>query len=301
MAIERFLGVDLAWNPGSNGKPANETGVVALSPDGAVVAAGWTRGIEATVDWVQEAAGAGSALLFVDAPLIVPNPAGQRPCERQVGQRYGRWKVSANSTNQASPRLAGPALLGRLRALGWSYDDGRTGPPADGRTVSECYPYTTLVGVEELGYDTCRPAYKRQPKSVPAQQRRVDRAAACDELVRRLHRLADADPPLLLTSHPVTAELLRERAPRDDERAYKHREDLLDAVLCAWTALFWYRHGLARVPGARPGRGRPARCGEHHRAGPACPAGQLARAGPAGRHTRRTGGDVSNRAASPLS
>jgi len=246
VTIERFLGVDLAWSTGSGQRPANETGVVALSPDGAVVAAGWTRGVAATVDWVQEAAGGGSALLFVDAPLIVPNPAGQRLCERQVGQRYWRWKVSANSTNQSSPRLAGPALLDRLHALGWRYDDGRSGPPADGRTVSECYPYTTLVGVEELGYDTCRPAYKRQPKRVPAQQRRADRADACDELVRRLHRLADADPPLLLTSHPVTATLLCERSPRDNDRAYKHREDLLDATLCAWTALFWYRHGLTR-------------------------------------------------------
>nr|WP_276147111.1 DUF429 domain-containing protein [Streptomyces sporangiiformans] len=27
---------------------------------------------------------------------------------------------------------------------------------------------------------------------------------------------------------------------------YKHREDLIDALLCAWTAALWSRHGLAR-------------------------------------------------------
>lgn len=30
------------------------------------------------------------------------------------------------------------------------------------------------------------------------------------------------------------------------DAAYKHREDLIDALLCAWTAAFWVRHGLAR-------------------------------------------------------
>ena len=43
----------------------------------------------------------------------------------------------------------------------------------------------------------------------------------------------------------MTATLLDEPTPLAD-RAAKHREDLLDAVLCAWTGLLWLRHGLAR-------------------------------------------------------
>ncbi|MCW6004606.1 DUF429 domain-containing protein [Micromonospora sp. CPCC 205371] len=31
-----------------------------------------------------------------------------------------------------------------------------------------------------------------------------------------------------------------------DDRSYKHREDLIDAVICAWTAALWHRHGFAR-------------------------------------------------------
>jgi hypothetical protein len=49
--------------------------------------------------------------MFVDASLVVRNAGGQRRCETQVGQRYGYAKVSANSTNLASPRLAGVRLL----------------------------------------------------------------------------------------------------------------------------------------------------------------------------------------------
>jgi predicted RNase H-like nuclease len=34
-------------------------------------------------------------------------------------------------------------------------------------------------------------------------------------------------------------------SPLDHSR-FKHREDLIDALLCAWTAAYWHRHGLAR-------------------------------------------------------
>ena len=48
-----------------------------------------------------------------------------------------------------------------------------------------------------------------------------------------------------MRSHPVTAELVTEPSPLDD-RAYKHREDLVDALICAWTGLLWIRHGFDR-------------------------------------------------------
>ncbi|MEU5160047.1 hypothetical protein AB0G74_10615 [Streptomyces sp. NPDC020875] len=57
--------------------------------------------------------------------------------------------------------------------------------------------------------------------------------------------LATADPPLLLSSHPVSRQLRSEPTPQK-AADYKHREDLIDALLCAWTAALWSRHGLAR-------------------------------------------------------
>ena len=41
---------------------------------------------------------------MVDAPLVVRNATGMRPSEREIGRRYGRWKVAANATNLALPR-----------------------------------------------------------------------------------------------------------------------------------------------------------------------------------------------------
>jgi len=261
MAETCYLGVDLAWREGRPDRPANETGVAAIDPAGRVLDAGWTRGVEQTLAWADAAAGGGSALMFVDAPLVVTNEAGQRLCETQVGQRYGRWKVSANPTNTRSPRLAGVRFLGLAQASGWRYSDGLDGPPAGGRFLSECYPYTTLVGAAELGYDQQRPRYKRQPPRLEAARWRPERAANCDTLIGRLARLAAADPPLRLDSHPVTRRLAAEPSPLGDA-AYKHREDLIDALLCAWTASLWARHGPGRCqvlgPPAGSGGGRAA-------------------------------------------
>jgi hypothetical protein len=84
----------------------------------------------------------------------------------------------------------------------------------------------------------CQPATHRRDRGLAE-------SPPCDELMRRLAGLADADPPLFVSSHPTTAQLVDETSPLDN-RLYKHREDLIDALLCAWTAQLWLRHGLAR-------------------------------------------------------
>lgn len=238
------LGVDLAWGDGSGGRLANESGVIAVENDGTVIDAGWTVGLDDTIAWIESHV-RDDVLLFVDAPLVITNATGQRLCETQTGQRYGRWKVSANSTNSGSPRRAGEALCRRLEAAGWRYDPGWDGPPPSGRVISECYPYTTLVGAHELGYDAERPLYKRKPKRWRVVEFRPHRAAVCDDLLRRLDTLAVVDPALRLRSHPATAGLLATPSPHG-EREYKHREDLIDAAICAWTGLLWTRHGFGR-------------------------------------------------------
>lgn len=235
------LGIDLAWSEGTEDRPANRTGVVALAPDGTVLDAGWTTGVAATADWMTQQAGGRPCLAFVDAPLVVTNPPGtQRAAERQVSQRYWREKVAANSTNTATKRLAGVKLMQLLAECGWTYDDGRQGPPTTGLRVSECYPYTTIVGADALGYDV-RPLYKRKPKSLkPAAAFKAVRAVACDDLIARVAALSE--PPVDMRSHPVSRILLDEPSPLAD-RAYKQREDLLDALVAAWTARLWLTRG----------------------------------------------------------
>jgi predicted RNase H-like nuclease len=243
--------VDLAWKDGSDGKPANETGVVALEPSGEIVAAGWTVGLEETFDWVRRWA-TEETNAFVDAPLVVSNPpATQRLCEREVGRRYMHpGEVAANSSNVATKALGGVVLRRPMEEAGWRYEHGLGSVKRARRLVSECYPYTTIVGVAEFGYGV-RPLYKRKPRKLVTADWRPIRAAACDDLIRRVTRLSTFDRPIDLRSHELTRRLVEEPSPLDD-RSYKSREDLLDAAISAWTASYWRRHGRSRWPSSAP-------------------------------------------------
>ena len=241
--MKLFLGIDLAWGN------VNETGVVALTPAGIVVDAGWTRGLEETVEWIEKHRMMSTDILcFVDAPLVVNNPpSSQRACESEVGQNFSRqWKISANSTNTSSPRLGGVQLRMAL-ASSWAYSDGTAGRTTHGAVLMECYPYTTIVGVPEFGYETTKPLYKRKPKgkstAMSSADFRLKRATECDELIGRLQNLRD--PPIDLRTHEALRALVDEPSPLND-KAYKHREDLLDAAIAAWTASYWYRWGEER-------------------------------------------------------
>jgi predicted RNase H-like nuclease len=239
----RVLGIDLAWGQGRLGVPPNETGVVAVDTEGCILDAGWTRGVDETASWVAQWATA-DAMAMVDAPLVVANPTGMRECEKEIGRRYGRWKVSANASNLGLPGvLAGVVLGGVLAGDGWVIADGHGGPPDSGRSMYECFPYLALVGVPAFGYDHERPVYKRKPRHLTPAQFRVVRVGNADDIVRRIAGLDD--PPIDLRSHAATAALLDDPTPLAD-RAAKHREDLIDAVLCAWTGLLWWHHGLDR-------------------------------------------------------
>lgn len=108
----RYLGVDLAWGEGSEAKPANRSGVVALEPSGTISDAGWTIGLEATVDWIQQHA-SDDQLLFVDAPLVITNASGPRLADRQTGQRYGPLVVIGQL---GQPQLSPPSGRAPARA-----------------------------------------------------------------------------------------------------------------------------------------------------------------------------------------
>ena len=219
---------------------ANESGLAVLDERGTVLDAGWARGIDEIVAWVLATAEPG-AVLAIDAPLVIPSAAGGRGCERELGTCYGKWKVSAIPSGHGATRQPGVLLRSRLEEHGFVCADGTRPAAADRRTVIECAPATTLVGMWELGYDEERPRYKRLAPRVEPAQARKQRADECDDLLRRMAALAVAETPLDLASHPVTAQLRDEASPLEDG-PYRHREDLIDAVLCAWTAAIWARY-----------------------------------------------------------
>ncbi|PPF57467.1 DUF429 domain-containing protein [Clavibacter michiganensis] len=243
--MRRFLGIDLAWAEGTATRPARETGLACIDSAGRVLDLATARGIDEVADWIARWDGPG-AVAAVDGPLVVANATGSRLAEKEVASRYGRLGIAAYPSNTGRPAQGAVALRRRLEDAGWQYDDGSgAARDADARTMIECYPYTTLVGAPELGFDSMKPRYKRLAPLLATAERRPHRAAEFRVVLDAVAGLAHADPPLDVSTHPRAAALVAD-GPAIVERQHKHLEDLLDGLICAWTAAYWARHGRTR-------------------------------------------------------
>jgi predicted RNase H-like nuclease len=223
----RLIGIDLAWGG------RRPSGVVVLDPDGRVVGEGWATSDDELLGFVA-AHDAGGAVVALDAPLVVTNPAGtSRGGEKELARRYGRVGAGPYPTNLG-------LLGGRVRAMeliGRSPRPYLTVPRDPGRGrgwwAVEVFPAPALV---ELGGLARAVRYKKGP---PEARRAGLRAVAAV-----LGRLAGADPPLRLRPDGRLArELGRLEALRG--AGLKAVEDLADAHVCAYVGLWWWAHGRA--------------------------------------------------------
>ena len=223
----RFIGVDLAWGG------RRSSGVAVLDPGGRVVDEGWATADDELLGFL---AGhdTGGAVVALDAPLVVTNPAGtRRACEAEVQRRYGRAGAGPYPTNLG-------LLGGRVRAMelvGRSPRPYLTVPRDPGRGTGwwavEVFPAPALV---ELGGLARAVRYKKGPPEA----RRAGLRAVAAVLVG----LARADPPLRLDP---AGRLARELGRLHELRGARLKavEDLADAHVCAYVGLWWWARGPA--------------------------------------------------------
>jgi histidinol-phosphate phosphatase family protein len=225
----RFVGIDLAWSP------RNRSGGAVLAPDGKLLAASGRLGSDdEIVDFIKSGIPAGTpGLIAIDAPLVVPNETGSRPCDRQVAAVFGRYEAGPYPANRrALSRYGGlraEALTHHLRFLGFRHDP-YIARQAITRQVIEVFPHPATVSLFDLERTL---KYKARPGR--------DYAFRWRELSRlrsHLDSLVNAEPPLHLppdvTSAPITGQ---------KGRGFKEVEDLLDAVVCAHSAHYAWHHG----------------------------------------------------------
>ena len=215
-----YVGVDLAWG---QRKP---TGVAAVDDTGQLVYAGTAtddKNIRATVaPYVQ-----GDCLVAFDAPLIVINPSGQRPAERQLNADFGRFQAGAHPSNTGKPEFADVPRAARIaRTLDLDMNPQSTAP----RRAIEVYPHPATVALFRLGRTL---KYKAKPGRALAQLR-----AELLRLMEHIEGLAQADPPLRTADSEDWAQL-RDMAERAERKSDLRRvEDPVDAVMCAYIAMY---------------------------------------------------------------
>ena len=224
----RFIGIDLAWGG------RNPSGLAALDEEGSVVGEGLGLGDDELAAFVA-AHDRDGAVLAIDAPLVVTNPTGRRACESELHRRYGAVGAGPYPTNLT-------LLHGRVRAMELvrRLERPYRTVPADPRRgrgwwAVEVFPHPALV---ELGALARALRYKKGPVA--------EKIAGLRQLHAVLAGLEGAEPPLRLRRDGrLQTELARLDTLRD--RARKGFEDLADAHVCAYVALWWWWHGRART------------------------------------------------------
>jgi predicted RNase H-like nuclease/ppGpp synthetase/RelA/SpoT-type nucleotidyltranferase len=215
-----FVGLDLAW-----GKK-RPSGIAVVDDDGRLVEVGAATD-DTSIAALLRPYVDHDCTVGIDAPLIVTNPTGQRPAETALNRDFHRFEAGAHPANTSKPEFSGTPRGARLaRGLDLDMDPASTAP----RRAIEVYPHPATVVLFRLG---------RTLKYKHKQGRRFDVLRA--ELIRlmdEIEGLADADPPLRVRDNDGWIELRQavENAERKSE--LRRAEDPIDAVMCAYVALY---------------------------------------------------------------
>ncbi len=217
----RFLGLDLAWAPRNSSGGA----VMELTEEGHVrlVSTSSMRAHEDILGWVARNRGRGGCVLAVNAPLIVENTGGRRPCDVQLEQHFSACDAyHVNTTNASLPRTMGRALI----RMGFDPH-----PAGEGDRIVETYNQPTQI----LLFDQDRPT---RLKNGPVGSRKDAVARFRESLY---DKLADAVPQLL--DSPALDALVNADLPSSNGSRVGELEERLEAVLCAYTAAYLYVRG----------------------------------------------------------
>ena len=239
----RLIGSDLAWGKLDGGEPAG-SGCAELV---------WRNGrleltrlcslgrVKEIVDWIEDEPG--DWVVAIDAPLRITNPKGSREAEKQVRKYYKKFKVGAHSSNttrqQFKEHYQGRQILEQLEARGGTLVEKRE-HLSDGPLFFETYPHPAMVELFELDGII---RYKSGKKCHVCCQRKGQQRLA-DKIGE--HFCEEPKGPRLCRNK-LLDNLLREPDEALHGKALKTREDLLDAVVCAYIAA-WVAEGLPWHP-----------------------------------------------------
>jgi predicted RNase H-like nuclease len=217
-----FAGVDLAWGV------RNPTGVAVVDSEGSLLHIGAVRDdadvLAALRPYVQ-----GDCLVAFDAPLVVTNRTGQRPAETALNRDFRSFEAGAHPANTGKPEFADVPRGARLaRALGLDMDPRSSAA----RRAIEVYPHPATVVLFRLPRTL---KYKAKPG------RGLDQLKSeLLLLMDGLEGLARAAVPLRVAG-PDWVELRRRVVTAQRKSDLRRAEDPIDAVVCAYVALYAQR------------------------------------------------------------
>lgn len=214
-----FVGLDLAWGE------KNQTGVAAIDADGRLLHVGSAQDDTDIIDAIAPFT-ADECLVAFDAPLIVNNATGHRPAETAFNRDFARFDAGARPAFAEKPELKNPRAARLAAALDLDMDPGS----GAARKAIEVYPHPATVVLFELDKTL---KYKRGAFG--------DRQRELLKLMTFIEGLDDATPRLRANRSVAWVELRRRVEAATRPVQLDRDEDPVDAVLCAYIALYWYQ------------------------------------------------------------
>ena len=215
-----YVGVDLAWG---ERKP---TGVAAVDATGVLRDVG-AAATDADILGRLRPFLADECVVAFDAPLVVTNPTGTRPCESALNRDFRRFDAGAHPANTGLAWFADGGRGTRLcRMLGLNLDPHS----AARRKGLEVYPHAASVVL----FDLTRTLKYKQKSGREFPQLRSELLRLMD-FIEGLH---SATPALIVTANRHWQELRASVLDATTKAQLRRAEDPVDAVLCAYIARF---------------------------------------------------------------
>jgi len=226
-----FIGIDLAWSDRNKSAAA---AIEAEQGQGKLI--DYKKQLESDddiIDFVAKVCKDSPAIVGIDAPLIVPNKTGQRPCDNEISRAFAQNDARAHSANRnrlaRDGKVRGEELVERLKSLRFSNDLHIPRQDKSARHVVEVYPHPATIRLFKLDKIF---KYKRGYIK--------DRQDALCKLQKHIANLRTAEPAIYIHEQ-YFCETKQLRGS-----TFKAHEDFLDAILCAYIvyhAWYWGNEG----------------------------------------------------------
>jgi predicted RNase H-like nuclease len=213
-----FVGLDLAW--GEN----NQSGIAVVDSDGRLLHIGIAQD-DSSIEQAVAPYLSDECLVAIDAPLIVPNPTGYRPCETALNRDFGKYDAGARPAFAEKPEFKNPRGARLAMALGLDMDPASSAS----RRAIEVYPHPATVVLFGLKKTL---KYKRGEVA--------DRRRELLQLMTLIEGLDKATPRLRVNHNVAWVELRNRIAAATRQVQLDRDEDAVDAAVCAYVALYRY-------------------------------------------------------------
>jgi predicted RNase H-like nuclease len=178
------------------------------------------RSHEDVLSWLARNRGRANAIVTVNAPVIVENGSGQRPCDQQIADHFSRYQIDDYQVNIVSaghPRTMARAMM----RMGFDAD-----PESEGDRVVETYTLPAQI----LLFDLERPIRMKHG----AIGTRKDAVSRFRDLV--VSHLLDAVPSL--AENDTLGELLDVDLGTLNGTRLGELEESLEAMFCAYIGAY---------------------------------------------------------------